>query len=325
MKATNLKNLLFVTLSVAALLVWMFFIQGYATGYWNERSSLHDDILVGYNAQGGDWGFGRVILPAVILLAWFTRARYRDLEIKPDYVWGLLFLVLGFFVYFAGYKANQKYIGFASGNFLVMGLVFWFLGKQWFIRGFWLFVLFGLAWPWLLLIEPISSPLQVVMVKLTTTFLHLVGDDALRSGTAIESTKIDPVTGETIKLNIEAACSGIRSLFALLMMAVIYGYLSLRKEWKRFTLVALVPLICIIANFARMLMLYYGAQTLGSQVAIGDGEHDPSSYHIAAGLVVFVVAMIVMIILVEVMNHGFRIFKKRKTVVKALAPSNDQV
>ena len=157
------------------------------------------------------------------------------------------------------------------------------------------------------------------MVKLTTGFLNLIGDPAISNGTAIMSTKVDPVDGGAISLNIAAACSGLRSLFALFMMELIYGYLSLKKEWKRVLLISLVPLIAIIGNFVRMMMLYFGTQVMGRKVAIGEGEHDPSSYHITSGLAVFVVAIIVMMICVELMNRGFRMLKKRKTVVKNVA------
>ena len=313
------KNLIGVSIVIIATLIWLYVIQGYATGYGFSRVSLVSEIKKDYGRDGGEWSFGWVVLPAILTLIFLTRKRYQELELKPDHIIGGLLLLIGFFVYFAGFKANQKYFGYASGQIIAVGAIFWFLGRQWFFMSFWLVVLLGMMWPWRFLIEPISFPLQLIMVKLTTGFLNLIGDPAISNGTAIMSTKVDPVDGGAINLNVAAACSGLRSLFALFMMGLIYGYLSLKKEWKRVLLISLVPLIAIIGNFVRMMMLYFGTQVMGRKVAIGEGEHDPSSYHITSGLAVFVVAIIVMMICVELMNRGFRMLKKRKTVVKNVA------
>ncbi len=301
---------------LSGMTYWIFMKQGYATGYGFSRATLATDMAKGYIADGGEWGFGRIVLPAIAILAWMTRERYRGLTVKPDHVIGGLLLLLGFFIYFAGYKANQKYFGFASGQIIAVGSIFWFLGRQWFYKSFWLVILLGMMWPWRFLIEPVSFPLQLVMVKVTSGFINLIGDGAVVNGTSIITAKLDPISGEPIGLNIAAACSGLRSLFALFMMGLSYGYLTLKSFWKHLVLIALVPLIAVLGNFIRMLMLYFGAQLMGSEKAIGHGEHDPSSYHIGSGLVVFVVALVVMIISVELLNNGFRIFKKRKTVVK---------
>jgi len=67
-----------------------------------------------------------------------------------------------------------------------------------------------------------------------------------------------------------------------------------------------------------MLMLYYGNLHFGSEFAIGTGEGEESGYHIISGLVVFAVSLVLMMLLIEIINKGKSVFKKKKvrTVIK---------
>jgi exosortase/archaeosortase family protein len=83
---------------------------------------------------------------------------------------------------------------------------------------------------------------------------------------------------------------------------LIYLYLFLKKEWKRWVLFFCIPVVAIIGNFVRMIMLYVGVINFGSEFAIGEGEGEESAYHIGAGLVVFVIALIALGFLVKLLN-----------------------
>ena len=80
-----------------------------------------------------------------------------------------------------------------------------------------------------------------------------------------------------------AACSGLRSLFALGMVSLLYGYLSLEKGWHRFLLAAAAVPFAVIGNFVRMILLYVGTITLGKEVAIGKDHFNPSGYPYRCG------------------------------------------
>ena len=201
-----------------------------------------------------------------------------------------------------------------------MGTILWFLGWAWFKKGFWLWCLFGMTWPLVFLIQPISFPLQKVMVVLTANFLQLIGVGAVADGTSIFTNTLDPQSGNPINLNIAAACSGLRSLFALIMIGLIFAAIMLKSEWKRCVLMLTIPIVAIAANFVRMLMLYFGSKFGGAEFAIGRGEGKESAYHIGSGLVVFVVALILVSLIVRVLNHGFVVFKKRETVRRVVGP-----
>ena len=80
-----------------------------------------------------------------------------------------------------------------------------------------------------------------------------------------------------------------------------------------------VPVVAILGNFVRMLMLYFGATFWGTEVAIGEG-HEMSAFHMLAGLMVFVVALVLMSALVAVFEGGWKkVFGRRKAVVRKVA------
>ncbi|MFM1557688.1 MAG: exosortase/archaeosortase family protein [Roseibacillus sp.] len=298
--------------SAVLVMGYLYFVFGYSTGYMFERSTLWSNIRQGYRMEQSEWAFGYAVPPAVLILLWVTRARYAGLKPKSSWI-GLAVLALACFIYFGGYKANEKYVGYGAGQLFVAGFILWFFGTEVFKRAFWLWVLFGLAWPLTFLIEPISSPLQLLMTKLTHVYLTFVGVDVIRSGTSLMSAPTaDLLAGEKFSLGIAVACSGLRSLFALGMVSLLYGYISLKKGWHRFFLAAAAVPFAIFGNFIRMLLLYYGTIFFGKEFAIGESEHDPSGYHIGAGIMVFIVALICMLMLVQILNGGFKTLRRKK-------------
>lgn len=302
---------------VIVTLLYLVVFNGYATGYEFQRTSLGWWMWEHWTDPETEWGFGMLILPLLAVLVWKNRASILSKEIKPAIYSGFFFIALSLFIYFAGYKANERYIGFASMQLLVGSLVIYFLGWKYFFNIWWLWLIFGMMWPWLFLEGPISFWLQLFMVKFTAGFLNLIGDPAVANGTAILSKATDTMAeGERFQLNIAGACSGLRSLFALVMIGLIYVYLFLKIEWKRWVLCFCIPVVAVLGNFVRMIMLYVGVICFGSEFAIGKGEGDESAYHIGAGLVVFVVALITLGFLVKLLNGSARKKKVKLTRVE---------
>jgi hypothetical protein len=153
------------------------------------------------------------------------------------------------------------------------------------------FLLF--AYPFYFLDNLVAFPLRGSMCQLSQGFLNMIGVDTLRVGTALVSAPdyaIGLQQGERFALDIATPCSGIRSLFALMMVSALYAHLTLEKTWQKWALFLLSPALAVAGNFARMLMLTFGTMTLGSAVAIGT-EQNPTTYHLAAGFSVFIVAL----------------------------------
>jgi len=134
-------------------------------------------------------------------------------------------------------------------------------------------------------------------------------------GSAVSTDTQDPITSKFISLDIDVACSGMRSLFALVMIGMVFAFLRVKDEWKRWVLMICVPLIAVAGNFVRMLLLYVGSRLWGTEMAIG-GEKQMSPYHMLAGLAVFAVALVLMSILVDLLEKGKRFFKRNQVVRK---------
>ena len=308
----------------------LYLFTGYSSGYGEviddrvvfTRASLFTTMLADYKRDDGEWGFGYFVPLAVIGLFWFKRRELLSTPVQPAPVLGAVILGFAFLVYWAGYRGEQKYFGYAAGQLIILGAIFWFLGWPWFRKTFWLWVLIGMMWPWRFLIGRISSPLQLVMAKLTAKFLSLFGIGTDQSGSAVMTDTRDPVTNAFINMDIDVACSGMRSLFALIMIGIVFAFLRLNVDWKRWVLMACVPLVAIAGNFIRMVILYVGSRTWGSEFAIGKDHNHMSGYHLFAGLMVFVVALILLSIIVEVLNNGLRAFKRSRVVRKQVAPDH---
>jgi exosortase len=149
------------------------------------------------------------------------------------------------------------------------------------------------AYPFYFLDTIVAFPLRGLMCQLSQLFLNGIGVETLRVGTALVSAPDYAkglAQGQKFALDVATPCSGIRSLFALMMVSALYAHLSLEKTWQKWTLFLLSPALAVIGNFARMVMLTLGTILLGSAVAIGTEEH-PTTFHMAAGFFVFVVAL----------------------------------
>lgn len=310
-----------VSVCFLVLYAWM----GYSSGYGQEidgvvhfiRESLVNTMMADYSKDGGEWGFGYFVPLAVGGLFWLRRKDLLPTEIKPALISGGLILALGFMIYWAGYRGEQKYFGYAAGQILVLGCILWFLGWAWFRKVFWLWALLGMVWPWRFLIGHISSPLQMVMVKVTAALLNVFGVGAVTNGSGMLTETKDPVSGDFISLDVDVACSGMRSLFALVMIGLAFTFLQVKDEWKRWVLMALVPVIAVIANVVRILLLYGGSSIWGTEFAIGKGHGDMSGYHLLAGLAVFVVALVLLSIAVRILEGGPGLLKRKKVVKRS--------
>jgi exosortase len=155
----------------------------------------------------------------------------------------------------------------------------------------WCFLAF--SWPLFFLTDIIAFRLRLVMIELSSAFLGFVGVENVRSGTAIRSPAdiaagIDQ--GARFALDIADPCSGIRSLFALLMVAALWGHLRLPKAWQVCAIVLCAVPLAILGNFVRVVLLVGASIALGPEFAVGAPD-DPSAFHFAAGIAVFVVAL----------------------------------
>jgi exosortase len=243
-----------------------------------------------------DWMFC-LFVPAITGgVVWLRQGELRGIPWQGDWL-GVLPLVLGLFLYWLGFKANTGYPAFLAIQFLLAGFILLIGGRKWMRALFfpWLFLFF--AWPMQPLEDSMASPLRPRTAAMTATLLTLLGTPAENEGSALQSAPdaaegLD--RGAVFSLDVDAKCSGINSLFALMMIAALLGYFALRSVRSRLMLfIAAVPL-AVAGNIIRLLLLAFGSIWFGSDIAVGKriGDHQEMSlYHTIAGFAVFGVAL----------------------------------
>ncbi len=243
-----------------------------------------------------DWQFCLLVPLLVGWLVWLRREELRRLPWQGTWL-GLLPLGAGLFFYWLGYKADTGYPAFLAVQFVLAGMILLVLGRAWMrTLGFaWLFLFF--TWPMQPLEDSVASPLRPRTAAMAASMLNLIGQPAISEGSALQSApdaEKGTQTGDLFSLDVDAKCSGINSLFALMMISALLGYLALKHPRSRLILfVCSVPL-AVAGNVVRLLLLVAGTRAFGSEFAVGRrmGDHqEMSPFHTFAGFAVFGVAL----------------------------------
>jgi exosortase len=180
-----------------------------------------------------------------------------------------------------GSAGAELYLQRTSLIVVTAGLVLLLLGKS-YLRALAFpiaFLLFMVPLP-AIVVNTIAFPLQLFAAKTAAFCLFNFGIPVLREGNVIA------LAGTT--LEVAEACSGIRSLQALLALGTVYAYFTQSSMWKRWTLVLLSIPIAIVANAFRVSGTGVLAHFWGPQAAEG-------FYHTFSGWLIFLVAFVLLL------------------------------
>ena len=281
-----ISSVLISALVLAMLYVWI----DYSTGYGQKPATIYTAVSAQWGLE--DWSHCVMVPFAALLIIYLDRAKLLALPLRGVNA-GLPVLALGFFFYWFGFKADNIYFSYAAFQFLLAGMILWFGGWGW-MKGLsfpWMFLFF--MWPLLFLESFVSFPLRMMVSHSGVVILNLIGIPSVLNGTGILSAADAPLhfpPGQRFAVDVALPCSGMRSLFALMMVSALFGYFTLTDARKRVLLfLAAIPL-AIAGNICRIVMLTIGTLMMGSERAIGTLEH-PSFFHMLAGYGVFIVAL----------------------------------
>lgn len=273
----------------------LFVVWPYQHWYFHERSSVLSGWLRLVSADA-EWQFCMVVPLLVGYLIYQRRAVYQTLT--PDGTWwGVPLVIVGLVFFWMGYKVDTGYLGFLAAHVTLGGLLLLLLGWRWgrALLFPWLFLAF--MWPMFPLEERLAFPLRMLTAGASGSFLNLVGLGVVQEGTALYSAA-DPaaglLAGDLFRLDVEEPCSGIRSLFSLMMVSALYGYLTLKSASRRLVLFLSAIPLAMLGNFVRMILLAVAARWFGSDFAVGrniEGHQEMSFFHSMAGFAVFGVAL----------------------------------
>ncbi|HET7263278.1 MAG TPA: exosortase A [bacterium] len=235
-----------------------------ATQWWTDENYSH--------------GFLVPLISGYLL--WERRRQLMRCRIETS-AWGYPVLLLGLALLIVGQASAFGYPVRLSFLVTVAGLTMLLAGRDALrIAAFPLiFLLFMIPLPAPVL-NKVAFPLQLLAARVAGTTLDLANIPVLREGNIIDLANS--------RLEVTEACSGIRSLVALLALAVVFAYFS-QKTWRsQAALVASAIPIAVVANAARVTLTGVLAQIFGSEAAMG-------FYHLFSGWLIFVVAFGLMV------------------------------
>ena len=260
------------------LVAWLALSQflGNSTLGYIPTPSLLQWMYIAYasntDASGSDDSHAKIVPFIVLALFWWKRKQL--LAHKLDLWWpGLLLVGLALALHVAGYMVQQpkaSIVALFVGIYGLMGLAW---GRAWLRDSFFPFFLFAFCVPLGWSAVSITFPLRLLVCRLVEWISgNILQIDILRDGTALT----DPM--RTYQYDVAPACSGIRSLFAIIAVSIIYAFLSFRTGWRRgLLIIAAVPL-AVLGNVVRMLTIIVAAEIWGQ--AGGEYVHEGGPYGI---------------------------------------------
>jgi exosortase len=255
----RLPNKVFFFVLLAAWATLFQFLGNAILGYVHTPS-LFAWLYSQYNSTAADDGHGNFIPLLVVGLFWWKR---KELLALPLNVWwpGLLILAAALALHVVGYAVQQVFLSIAAlfiGLWGLMGLAW---GRVWLRHSLFPFFLFVFSIPLGQRAEIITFPLRRLVSWLAEMVAHyILGLDVIRMGTQLFN------SAGTYGFDVEAPCSGMRSLIATFLLATIYGFFSFSSNRQRLLLMALAIPFSIFGNLLRLLLIIITAE-IGGQDA----------------------------------------------------------
>jgi exosortase len=243
--------------SLLAAWLCLFAFLGNATFNYLDSPSLLAWMFNIYTSTSVDEGHGLLIPFVVLALFWWKR---QELLAKPPGLWwpalGLIGLAL--LLHILGYVSQQQrlsVIGLFLGVYGLTGLAW---GRHWLKASFFPYFLFAFCIPVGEYAAPLTLPMRLLVSRLVEMVAHLgLSPDLIREGTQLFDSQ------HTFGYEVAAACSGIRSLVALLALTTIYGFVNFKSPWKRAVMMLVAAPLAVLGNVVRLCFTIAVAETFG--------------------------------------------------------------
>ena len=219
-------------------------------------------------------------------VAWQDRARILRTAARPSWL-GVAIVVLGFLSMIAGIRGADFFIARMGFLASLIGVI-WALGGTPLLRALWfpLFILLFMIRIPTFIYTQITFPLQLLASRVAEQLLTLIGIPVLRDGNILEL--------PSQRLSVVEACSGIRSLMSLSLLALVYGYFFDTKRWMCWALLVMAAPIAITANALRV--------TLTGVMSEVNKDLASGLYHSAEGFLTWAVAVITLVFAHQFIN-----------------------
>jgi exosortase len=226
--------------------------------WWNDPESAH----------------GLLLAPVSVWLAWKTG---RRADAKPNVPLGLAMLVTAILIRYVSGLAAELFTMRMSMLLGLAGVTTYYLGFRQ-VLAWWLpFTLLGLSVPIPEVIKSaLTLPLQFRASRLGAALLEWRGVPVRLTGNIIQ------VPGH--QLFVTEACSGLRSLIALIALSILMGALWLETVVGRVLILGAAIMVAILVNALRVFLT-------GFLVVFVDPKMGEGFIHLTEGWLLFVVSL----------------------------------
>ncbi|MDP3092228.1 MAG: VPLPA-CTERM-specific exosortase XrtD [Nitrospira sp.] len=211
--------------------------------------------------EDDNFSHGFFVPVITVALIWLRREQVVAAGMVPSW-WGLGPAVLGLALYLVGELATIYFLQHLSLWLVIVGLALAVAGpcatrEMAFPLGY----LLTMIPPPQMLLQSLSSSLQLMSSTLGVGFLQLIGVTAFREGNVID---LGP-----IQLQVVEACSGLRYLIPLIALTLLSAYLFQSRLWKRVVLVASAIPLAVLLNGLRIGLIGVLVERFGQSAAEG--------------------------------------------------------
>ncbi|PNU19966.1 exosortase [Geothermobacter hydrogeniphilus] len=238
-----------------------------------------------------------LLVPLVSLyFVWTCRERLRQAEASSSPS-GLVLLSASLIVYLLALVGDIAVVARAMIVFSLAGLVLYLYGGKIFrILAFPLFFLLFMVPVPVSVIGLVALPLQTLATMISSSLIQLCSIPVLREGNMLYFVQT--------QLEVAEACSGIRSIVALIMLGSIFVYFSKLGLTRKIILLCSAVPVALAANILRISGTGVLAHFYGDQVARG-------FLHEFSGLAVFIFGLLVLGMENVLLGRGLRFWRPR--------------
>jgi exosortase len=226
-------------------------------------------------SRDANFSHGFLVPAFSAFVLWRNREGLRKLTSKPSFA-GLWVILGALCVLVVGTLGSELFLSRVSFVIMLAGVIvlFWGWDHVRSVRFPLLFLLLMIPVP-AIVFNQLTFPLQILASKLAAAALPLLGVPVLREGNIINL--------PAMSLEVADACSGIRSLFSLITLAVICGYtVRQRRGLSALLIMAAIP-VAVLANALRII----GA---GLLVQYWNANKAEGFFHTFSGWLVFLMS-----------------------------------
>lgn len=265
---------------LSLLVLALAYLAVFLPSYWNLSHTVW---------ASDEQGHGPIILAVSFWLLYQQRAALWSAPVRPSFLLGLPLLLLGAACYAFGRSQSILLLEISSQIILLAAMVLLLLGTK-ALKTVWFplfFMIFMVPLPEVL-VTALTTPLKSAVSAVASNILYATGYPVGRAGVVL--------TVGPYQLLVADACAGLNSMFTLEALGMLYMKLmNYTSVGRNITLALLLVPISFVANVVRVMILVLVTYHMGDEAGQG-------FIHGFAGMVLFMVALMLMLVVDKILN-----------------------